>query len=238
MQRAAGMGDLARASAEQEFQYVRRTVFNVHVTSYTRDVNSSAIGINEPSAGDLRFIFRSGRLCLAFCATVGERWRRGFERLRDPADLARWYAQAAVAGPPVPVTGADLEQARVVREAIYRSAKAVIAGRAPAAGDEEITNRAAAAPPTVPRLDAGTVTLTAAGPDPAASALSAVARDAIDLLAGPRAARLRECASPECGLLFLDVSRPGQRRWCSSNACGGKARAAAYRQRRTRASAG
>jgi len=197
-------------------------------------VTSSAIGIDEPSAGDLRFIFRSGRLCLAFCATVGERWRRGFERLRAPDDLGRWYAEAGVAAPPVPVTGPGLERARVVREAIYRGAKAVIDGAAIAPVDEQIINRAAAAPPPVPRLAAGAVTLTAAGPDPAASALSAVARDAIDLLAGPRAARLRECASPECGLLFLDVSRPGQRRWCSSNACGGKARAAAYRQRRTK----
>jgi predicted RNA-binding Zn ribbon-like protein len=201
-------------------------------------VNSIAIGINEPPAEDLRFIFRSGRLCLAFCATVGERWRRGFERLRVPDDLARWYAVAAVAGPPVPVSGADLEHARVVREAIYRSAMAVIGGEALTTGDEEIINRSAAAPPPVPHLAVGTVKLTAAGPDPAASALSAVARDAIDLLAGPRAERLRECASPECGLLFLDVSRPGQRRWCSSNACGGNARAAAYRQRRARRSAG
>lgn len=28
---------------------------------------------SEPSAAELRFVFRSGRLCLAFCATVGER---------------------------------------------------------------------------------------------------------------------------------------------------------------------
>jgi predicted RNA-binding Zn ribbon-like protein len=235
MQRAAGMGEPPRAAVEQEFQYLRRTVFNAHVTSYTRDVNSSAIRINGPSSADMRFIFRSGRLCLAFCATVGERWRRGFERLRAPGDLARWYTEAAVAGPSVPVTGADLDRARVVREAIYRSAKALIGGEAPEASDEEIINRAAAVPSPVPRLEAGTVTLTAAGPDPAGSALSAVARDAIDLLAGPRASRLRECASPECGLLFLDVSRPGQRRWCSSSACGGQARAAAYRKRRARA---
>jgi predicted RNA-binding Zn ribbon-like protein len=197
-------------------------------------VTSSAIGIAEPSAADLRFIFRSGRLCLAFCATVGERWRRGFERLRVPGDLARWYAEAGVAVAPVPVAGADLERARVVREAIYRSAKAVIRGDVIAAGDEEIINRAAAAPAPVPHLEAGMVRLTAAGPNPAASALSAVARDAIDMLAGPGTVRLRECASPECGLLFLDVSRPGRRRWCSSSACGGQARAAAYRQRRAR----
>ena len=81
------------------------------------------------------------------------------------------------------------------------------------------------------------VTLTPAGRNPAASALSAVARDAIALFTSADVRRLRECASPECGLLFLDVSRPGRRRWCSSNACGGKARAAAYRQRRGRATA-
>jgi predicted RNA-binding Zn ribbon-like protein len=183
---------------------------------------------------ELRFIFRSGRLCLAFCATVGERWRRGFERLPSPAALARWYAEAGVADVPIPVTGADLDSARTVREAIYRAAKALIEGQPAAAGDDEyVINRAAAAPPPVPRMNRGALTLTAAGPDPAASALSAVARDAIALFTTADAGRLRECASTECGLLFLDVSRPGRRRWCSSTACGGQARAAAYRQRRT-----
>ena len=67
---------------------------------------------------------------------------------------------------------------------------------------------------------------------PSSSALSAIARDAISLLTTADARRLRECASPECGLLFLDTSRPDRRRWCSSAACGGKARAAAYRLRR------
>jgi predicted RNA-binding Zn ribbon-like protein len=192
---------------------------------------------DELPAQELQFIFRSGRLCLAFCATVGERWRRGFERLPAPGDLARWYAAAAVADVPVPVTVADLRTARELREAVYRTAKALIGGQPPAARDERIINRAAAAPPPVPRMIRGVVTLTAAGPDPAASALSAVARDAIVLFTTEDVRRLRECASPECGLLFADLSRPGRRRWCSSSACGGKARAAAYRQRRVPASA-
>ena len=191
----------------------------------------------ELPAEELRFIFRSGRLCLAFCATVGERWRSGFERLPTPGDLARWYAEASVTGAPIPVTLPDLHSARGAREAVYRTAKALIGGQPPAAGDEDIINRAAAAPPPVPRMDRGVLALTAAGPDPAASALSAVARDAIALFATADARRLRECASPECGLLFLDLSRPGRRRWCSSDACGGKVRSAAYRQRRARKSA-
>ena len=185
-----------------------------------------------PLEEELRFIFRSGRLCLAFCATVVERWRRSSERLITPAHLTRWYAAAAVVSDTVPVSPADLETARTVREAIYRAATAVISGQPPSRADEEIINRAAVPPPPRPRMHQRAVTIAASGPDPASSALSAIARDAITLLTTADARRLRECASLECGLLFLDTSRPGRRRWCSSTACGGKARAAAYRQRR------
>jgi predicted RNA-binding Zn ribbon-like protein len=195
-------------------------------------VRPPAIPDSEPSAEELRFVFRSGRLSLAFCATIGERWRRGFERLLTPGHLTRWYAEASLAGVPVPVTGPDLAEARVVREAVYRTAQALLGGQPSTGADEEIINQAAAPPPPVPRMQRNTVLLAAASPDPAASALSAVARDAIGLFTSADVRRMRECASPECGLLFLDLSRPGRRRWCSSNACGGKARAAAYRQRR------
>jgi predicted RNA-binding Zn ribbon-like protein len=226
------MGQPTGAAVPQEL--VEVLSFRPHVTSYTRDVRLPATPANQIPAEELRFVFRSGRLCLAFCATVGERWRRSFERLLTPGHLARWYAEASVASAPVPVSGTDLDQARAVREAVYRTAKALIGGQPPAARDEDIINRAAAAPPPVPRMGRGTVLHAAAGPDPAASALSAVARDAIALFTTTDARRLRECASPQCGLLFLDLSRPGRRRWCSSSACGGKARAAAYRQRRAR----
>lgn len=231
IQASAGVGQLAGSVVEQELLDLPWS--GSHVTSYTRDVRLPAIpGTEPPAEEELRFVFRSGRLSLAFCATVGERWRRGFERLLTPDHLTRWYAEASVTSVPVPVTGPDLAEARAVREAVYRTAQALLGRQPPAGADEEIINRAAAAPPPVPRMDRGAVLLAAAGPDPAASALSAVARDAIGLFTTADARRLRECASPECGLLFLDLSRPGHRRWCSSNACGGKARAAAYRQRR------
>jgi predicted RNA-binding Zn ribbon-like protein len=67
--------------------------------------------------------------------------------------------------------------------------------------------------------------------DAEAAALSTVARDSIDLFTGAFADRLRECDSPECALLFVDTSRPGRRRWCSSDACGSKDRSAACRRR-------
>ena len=204
-----------------------------HVTSYTRDMRDGATSASDLPPGELAFIFRSGSLCLALCATVGERWRRNFERLRTPADLARWYTEAGLLETAIPVTAAGLYQARVLREAIYRIAKDLIAGRPPATADEDIVNAAASAPPPVPQMNHGTATLAVPGPGAEQAALSAVARDAIDLFTTPLRERIRECASSQCGLLFLDLSRPGKRRWCASTACGTRARSAAYRKRRT-----
>lgn len=184
-------------------------------------------------ADELVFNFRSARLCLAFVATVGERWRGNYERLRAPEDVARWYREAGLLDETISVTQDGLADARTLREAIHRGAKALIAGQRPADADEALINAAAAEPPLIPSLSHGTCRLRAPETDAQAAALSTVARDAIDLFAGEYVDRIRECASPECALLFVDTSRPGRRRWCSSDACGSKDRSAAYRRRQT-----
>ncbi|MFJ8053224.1 CGNR zinc finger domain-containing protein [Streptomyces luteogriseus] len=46
-----------------------------------------------------------------------------------------------------------------------------------------------------------------------------------DLLAGDGLGRIRRCAGPGCGWFFLDRSRSGTRRWCSSDDCGNRDRA-------------
>jgi predicted RNA-binding Zn ribbon-like protein len=231
VQRSTGMYELPSPTAQQELLNTLAIEGAHIVTGYNRDVCDLSTPADDLSAEDLEFVFVSSRLCLAFCATVGERWRRGFDRLRSPRHLVRWYAEAGVCDSRVPISDTGLRGARVVREAIYRIAKALIEGRQPLSNDEDIVNLAAAPPGPVPSMRSGRLSLTVAGPDAEASALSAVARDAIDLFTAASSRRLRECASEQCGLLFVDLSRPGRRRWCSSNACGGKVRAAAYRQR-------
>jgi predicted RNA-binding Zn ribbon-like protein len=47
---------------------------------------------------------------------------------------------------------------------------------------------------------------------------------ACGLFAGPRARRLKPCVRPRCGVLFLDETKNGSRRWCSL-ACMERARA-------------
>ena len=63
---------------------------------------------------------------------------------------------------------------------------------------------------------------------PTRVALAELAHDAIDLLTGPTAAKLRACHAPGCVLYFVK-SHP-RREWCSE-ACGNRARAARHYRR-------
>jgi predicted RNA-binding Zn ribbon-like protein len=186
-------------------------------------------------AHELEFHFKSGRLCLDFAATVGERWRRSFERLRDPSDLGRWMVEAGLLEREPQVTAPQLAAARRLREAIYRTARLAGSGT-PDTGDLELINDAAARPPLAPRLGSDGRRLAWLASEPVEAALATIARDAIDLVSGPLAARVRECARPDCALLFVDTSRPGRRRWCSMAACGNRTKTAAYRRRKRAAS--
>ena len=177
---------------------------------------------------ELRFHWKSGRLCLDFVATVGERWRRSFERLIAPDDLARWMVESGVLGSPPAVSSRQLAAARALREAINRLARPVIE---PEPGDQDELNGWAARLPMAPQLTAESKLVWIAD-RPVEAMLATIARDAVDLLSGPFAGRIRECGAPDCALLFVDTSRPGARRWCSTAACGNRVRTKAYRQRR------
>ena len=63
------------------------------------------------------------------------------------------------------------------------------------------------------------------------SALAAVALDAVELLSLDDG-RLRLCEGPGCSLVFYDSSRPGTRRWCSTERCGNRVNTTTYRRRR------
>src|SRR4051794_30430910 len=183
---------------------------------------------------ELAFRWRGGRVSLNFTATVGERWRDGIERLREPADLARWFVEAELTPARGPVTNAELAHARALREALYRVFTAVRTAELPAPADVATIDGWAVRPVsgtglglTDGRLHAVPASLDASG------LLTVVARDGVDLVTGESASRIRECARDHCALLFLDTSRAGARRWCAVDACGARSRMSAYRGRRT-----
>ena len=66
----------------------------------------------------------------------------------------------------------------------------------------------------------------------ASRALATIARDAVVLFGDPsQTARLRECESDDCRIVFYDGSPPNRRRWCFPERCGDRHRARAYRAR-------
>jgi predicted RNA-binding Zn ribbon-like protein len=197
------------------------------VQPVTDDVDPDA----EPH--ELRFRFDTGRPSLDLAITVGERWRRSFERLRSPDDLGRWLVASGLTEMPPRVTPGQLADARELREAVFRIARAAMDGRAAPRVDVDAVNAWAARPDLAPRFDRLGGGVHRAESTTVPAALATVARDAVDLFGGPLAGRVRECAAPDCSGLFLDASRARRRRWCSMATCGNRQKVAAYRRRRS-----
>ena len=169
-------------------------------------------------------------LCLAFANT---RYWRGTteptEELRAPADLLRWVEQnerlpAVVLRRVARADAGMLEAALAVREAMHRCFAASATGRPVPEADVASLNTALAHAPPRQRVTRGgwEVGMTEAS---IGALLAPVLWAAADLLVGRRLERVRQCANPECGWLFLDDSKSGNRRWCSMSACGNRAKA-------------
>jgi predicted RNA-binding Zn ribbon-like protein len=205
------------------------------ITTYTPDDGTPSRARLSPEdrahLERLQFRFRSGRLCLDFVATAGGRGHYGYlERLRRDDDLGLWLVAAGLHVSPPEVEAHEFQGSLELRQAIYRLATR--GPNAPARRDVAAVSRWAEHPPLVPTLKHSGPGLQVTMSGDVTAALSTIARDAIDLFAGPYAARVRQCAGDGCILLFVDTSRPGKRRWCAMSACGTVANASAYRRRR------
>jgi len=175
------------------------------------------------------FKFRGGNVALDFVATLRARLSDSpHDLLATPRDLSRWFVAAELAPRKLPVTDAELRNARKLREAIYRLAIARIDDEPFADRDRALLNRFASAPPPAPRLERDGIGVARVD---VPTLLSLIARIAIDLLGGAARDRIRRCSGDGCSILFVDTSRPGQRRWCSMAGCGNKAKVASFRER-------
>jgi predicted RNA-binding Zn ribbon-like protein len=188
--------------------------------------------VTKPKAAPGPFSFRSQRLSCDFAATLMFRdaGQPAYELLGSPGQLSLWIQQAGILMAAPTVHASDLDQAVMLREAIYRHAVAVVTGAPGRVADRRLINfHARAVPPSTTLATNGSVTRTGTLP----SALSAIARDAVDLLGGPSRARLRQCHRDGCTRLFVDRSHGANRAWCGMQQCGNRVNAAAYRRRRT-----
>lgn len=192
-----------------------------------------ATDVDDLPAWELGFHWLGGRPSLNFTATVGERWRRQFERLREPRDLSRWFVEGDLSPRSIEVSRAELDEARALREALYDVFSSVRLGRTARPAVLRTINTWSVRPGVggvLARRAGGLVRVP--GDVTVPRLLADLARDGVDLASGPQAHRTRECARPDCALLFLDTSRAGSRRWCSMSGCGARDKMTTYRRRR------
>lgn len=170
----------------------------------------------------------SGSLCVDLVYTGGAEERARWETLRTPDDLADWIAaRMRVPAEHVRLGPRDLVRAKNLREVLWRSLNRRIDGSGPSPSDAAALDAAAARPDIAPQLRSPGVAVPVTGDQ----ALSTLARDAVDLLAGPRAPRIKRCAAGDCPLVFVDTSRAGNRRWCSMARCGNRDKVRAHRRK-------
>jgi predicted RNA-binding Zn ribbon-like protein len=173
--------------------------------------------------------FRTGRACLDLAHTGGDGPYAVFELLHEASDVSRWLG--VIAGlDTIEAAEADVPDTRALRRAVWNAAHDAIGGHPPAGPDRAAINRAAARLPPVPLLEASGES-SVVRPLAASQVLSMLARDAVDLFAGPLASRIRVCAAADCGLLYVDQSRTGNRQWCSMQRCGTRAKVRTHRAR-------
>ncbi|MFE6610803.1 CGNR zinc finger domain-containing protein [Amycolatopsis sp. NPDC057786] len=181
-----------------------------------------------------RYRFDPGSLSLELMLTGGPGPYERYEIAHTPSALADWFtgSRLALTAPltDVRIRPADLTALKELRDTLYRVAPALARGETPSDDDVALLNSGTAETPR-PLVDLKTRQLTWAPPVTGKQLLGAVARDAIGLVAGERSGRVRECSADDCYLLFFDTSRSGNRRWCSMERCGNRAKIRAYRAR-------
>ncbi len=191
------------------------------------------------------FEFSGGALCLDFVNSWGDRARPESDQLRSFADLLAFAAQAGLvdevrrrelaAGTSAAAAAAACDEALRLRESLYRLFTACARDHACPAQDVATLNavleqalahlriEAQSADPANPS-DA-TFAWSFAPTSLPAAPLWPIARSAADLLVSPDLARVTQCDGSGCTWLFLDQSRTRNRRWCSMQSCGNRAKA-------------
>jgi predicted RNA-binding Zn ribbon-like protein len=162
--------------------------------------------------------------------------------LRTTADVDEWLDAVGVDRAGAHATEGELAITRALRDAVRRLAAYVTRDGRPgatsavtdvAAAVSQVNSIAAELP--APRLALGDGRLergAPGGPSPVTTGLARVAEQAVGLLGGADAARLRACYAPGCVLYF--VKTHPRREWCSV-ACGNRVRAARHYQRARKA---
>ena len=195
------------------------------------------------------FELSGGALCLDFANTVSNRmisWKR-WDELTEYSDLLAFATQSlylpvelapellALSGIEPQATSRAMEDARELREAIYRAFSAYIDHRQAGVEDLALIRDVMIEGWKHKRLaPIGRRYLWLMKQEEGIkleSVLWPIAHSATDLLTSDRLKRVRMCEAETCAWLFVDESRNHSRRWCDMKVCGNREKARRHYQR-------
>lgn len=181
------------------------------------------------TAADVAMI--GGHPVLDFVNTVA--WRhddaRRADRVNSADAWARWGVAAGALQPGAASGPATDESARdtlvELREALWAVLDALVDDRPLPQPSWESVHRALVDARAKAVLPAKLPLRWQPAPPGLAALRGTLALQAEQLLASDDLRRVHRCAGPGCGWFFLDRTRAGTRRWCSSGDCGNRDRA-------------
>lgn len=173
----------------------------------------------------MTWFFDSGSTALDFAYTGG------FDDPHEPgpsADSLGEWLRLRFPEVGAEVTQRDVIDADALRRAIARLAVAASHDHGGDPEDIDVINLFAATPDIPPALAGGNRRAGRANAR-VGQTYASMAREAVGLFAEERAERIRECAAEDCQLVFYDGSRSNNRRWCSMQRCGNRAKVRTHR---------
>jgi predicted RNA-binding Zn ribbon-like protein len=202
-----------------------------------------------PTIPKIPFFFLADALCLDFVNTEVVAHDQAIDLLPDFARFLDWLNRAGVVSEHEireaarrwsgPAGEATLETAKGLRLTIRRAAEAIAAGKpvpdATLTALNPLLARSPARAELVRTKRQGVAKRFRLHLQKPVDLLAPIAESAADLLSSPDYSLIKKCANPFCILVFYDRTKNHRRRWCSADACGNRAKVAAYRERQRKA---
>ena len=201
--------------------------------------------MNGTESGAYPFYFVGNLPCMDFVNTEIVARGSRVDLLTGFGDLVRWLQAASLITPPqardaekrwenVPEGKAVFKEAVSLRSALRAMAERLAAGKPADRTTIESINRVLAARPSYTQLELKgnkVVSQQHTISELSLHLLVPIAESAGRLLEHGDMSLVRRCENPACILFFYDTTKNKRRRWCSMDACGSRAKAAAYYRR-------
>ena len=155
------------------------------------------------------------------------------DRLADSAGAREWLIDAGVLGPDTPVSAAELEVAREIRDCLRSLLEtAGEGGELPAAELDALRRLAAGHSARLTVGDGGALGLECAGGGSLGDGLFELVMIIREAQEDGSWSRMKMCANPDCRWVFYDRSRNQHGNWCNMAVCGNRLKNRQLRARR------